>query len=79
MVEITPSNPVAVDPANPAHDVRNRMEWATAVSLHVYSRPFDWCIVYSVEQGSCGQIGLNYTSMYGKLVSKTAPRRIRVP
>ncbi len=69
VVEITASTPVAVDPLNPVHDVRNCREWGErAVSLHVYSRPFDSCIVYSVEQGSCGEIGLNYTSMYGKLV-----------
>lgn len=67
LVHITPSNPVAVDPANPVHDVRNPREWnQRAVSLHVYSRPFDSCIVYSVEQHSCGEIGLNYTSIYGK-------------
>lgn len=68
-VEITAENPVAVDPANPVHDVRNLREWTQrAVSLHVYSRPFNSCVVYSVEQHSCGEIGLNYTSMYGKLV-----------
>ncbi len=71
VVEITASNPVAVDPLNPVHDVRNCREWGErAVSLHVYSRPFDSCIVYSVEQGSCGEIGLNYTSMHGKLVQE---------
>ena len=69
VVEITPANPVAVDPLNPVHDVRNPREWGQrAVSLHIYSRPFNSCIVYSVEQGSCGEIGLNYTSMYGKLL-----------
>jgi cysteine dioxygenase len=67
-VHITPDNPVAVDPLNPVHDVRNPREWnQRAVSLHVYSRPFDSCIVYSVEQCSCGEIGLQYTSKYGKL------------
>ncbi len=66
-VQITPGNPVAVDPLNPVHDVRNPREWnQRAVSLHVYSRPFDSCIVYS-EQGSCGEIELKYTSTYGKL------------
>lgn len=66
-VEITPAHPVAVDPANPVHDVRNPREWdQRAVSLHVYSRPFDSCVVYSVEQHTCGEIGLNYTSIYGK-------------
>ena len=69
VVEITSATPVAVDPLNPVHDVRNCREWGErAVSLHIYSRPFDSCIVYSVEQGSCGEIGLSYTSMYGKLV-----------
>jgi len=68
VVNITAENPVAVDPMNPVHDVRNPREWnQRAVSLHVYSRPFDSCVVYSVEQGTCGEIGLQYTSMYGKL------------
>ncbi len=72
VVEISPGNPVAVDPLNPVHDVRNPREWGQrAVSLHIYSRPFDSCIVYSVEQGSCGQIALNYTSMFGKLVQSS--------
>ena len=67
VVEITASHPVAVDPLNPVHDVRNPREWCQrAVSLHVYSHPFNSCVVYSVEQGSCGEIGLHYTSMYGK-------------
>jgi cysteine dioxygenase len=69
VVEITSAQPVAVDPLNPVHDVRNCREWGErAASLHVYSRPFNSCVVYSVEQGSCGEIGLGYTSMYGKLV-----------
>jgi cysteine dioxygenase len=64
---ITAENPVAVDPLNPVHDVRNPREWnERAVSLHVYSRPFDSCVVYSAEQGKCGEMGLQYTSMYGK-------------
>lgn len=68
VVTITRENPVAVDPLNPVHDVGNPREWNDrAVSLHVYSRPFDSCVVYSVEQGTCGEIGLGYTSKYGKL------------
>jgi cysteine dioxygenase len=69
LVEITHTSPVAVDPLNPVHDVRNPREWnQRAVSLHVYSRPFSSCVVYSCEQHSCGEIGLTYTSMYGRLV-----------
>ena len=72
-VQITRSNPVAVDPLNPVHDVRNPREWnQRAVSLHLYSRPFDSCVVYSCEQNTCGEIGLCYTSMYGKLMQGDA-------
>jgi cysteine dioxygenase len=68
VVQITATNPVAVDPLNPVHDVSNPREFGQrAVSLHVYSRPFDSCVVYSVEQHKCGEIKLNYTSMYGQL------------
>jgi cysteine dioxygenase len=68
VLEITSARPCAVDPLNPVHDVRNCREWGErAVSLHVYSRPFNSCVVYSVEQGTCGEIGLNYTSICGKL------------
>jgi cysteine dioxygenase len=66
-IEITASHPVAVDPLNPVHDVRNLREFGErAVSLHVYSRPFNSCVVYSVEQHTCGEIPLHYTSICGK-------------
>jgi len=69
VVEINSTHPVAVDPLNPVHDVRNPREFGErAVSLHLYSRPFDSCVVYSVEQHTCGEIGLHYNSMYGKMV-----------
>jgi cysteine dioxygenase len=69
VVEINATNPVAVDPLNPVHDVRNPREFGErAVSLHLYSRPFDSCLVYSVEQHTCGEIGLHYNSVYGKLL-----------
>jgi cysteine dioxygenase len=68
VLEITSAHPVAVDPLHPVHDVTNPRKWnQRAVSLHLYSRPFSSCVVYSCEQGSCGEIGLNYTSMYGKI------------
>ena len=66
-VEMNPSHPCAVDPAEPVHRVCNPREFdQRAVSLHVYSRPFDNCVVYSPEQGSCGKIQLHYTTEYGK-------------
>jgi cysteine dioxygenase len=67
MIEIRPDQPCAVDPFDPVHRVVNPREFnERAVSLHVYSRPFDTCIVYSPEQGTCGEIKLQYTTEYGK-------------
>jgi cysteine dioxygenase len=66
-IEIDPAHPTAVDPLAPVHKVYNPREFGQrAVSLHVYSRPFDTCVVYSEEQGTCGVIGLEYKSAYGK-------------
>lgn len=66
-VEMNPNHPCAVDPLEPVHRVLNPREFQErAVSLHVYSRPFDSCVVYSPEQGTCGEIKLHYTTEYGK-------------
>jgi cysteine dioxygenase len=69
-VELTAENPCAVDPQEPVHRVVNPREAnQRAVSLHVYSRPFDTCVVYSPEQGTCGEIRLHYNTMFGKTVA----------
>jgi len=66
-VEMNVSHPCAVDPNDPVHRVVNPKEFnQRAVSLHVYSRPFDTCIVYSPEQGTCGEIQLHFNTEYGK-------------
>ncbi len=66
-VEMNISQPCAVDPREPVHRVLNPREFnQRAVSVHVYSRPFDTCVVYSAEQGTCGEIALHYTTEYGK-------------
>jgi cysteine dioxygenase len=66
-VEMNASHPCAVDPLEPVHRVFNPREFnQRAVSLHVYSRPFDTCVVYSAEHGTCGEIQLHYTTQYGK-------------
>ncbi len=66
-VEMNAAHPCAVDPTDPVHRVFNPREFnQRAVSLHVYSRPFDTCIVYSPEQGTCGEIKLHYNTEYGK-------------
>jgi cysteine dioxygenase len=59
--------PVEVDPAEPVHQVLNLAEWGKrAVSLHVYSRPFDQCLVYSLEKQTYSSVTLHYTSVYGE-------------
>ncbi|MGA8764960.1 MAG: cysteine dioxygenase family protein [Candidatus Sulfotelmatobacter sp.] len=68
-VEMNISHPCAVDPLVPVHRVLNPGQFnQRAVSLHVYSRPFDTCVVYSAEQSTCGEIKLHYTTAYGKPV-----------
>ncbi len=66
-VEMNVSQPCAVDPSDPVHRVVNPRQFnQRAVSLHVYSRPFDTCVVYSPEQGTCGEIQLHFNTMFGK-------------
>ena len=65
-VEMNPTHPCAVNPADPVHRVVNAKQFGErAVSLHIYSRPFDSCVVYSPENGTCGVIKLHYTTIFG--------------
>src|SRR5215468_1468076 len=67
IVEMNVAHPCAVDPADPVHRVVNPREFnQRAISLHLYSRPFDTCVVYSPEQGTCGEIKLHFNTMFGK-------------
>jgi cysteine dioxygenase len=60
--------PAEVDPAEPVHQVLNLAESnQRAVSLHIYSRPFDRCLVYSLDTSEYREVPLHYTSEYGKL------------
>jgi cysteine dioxygenase len=66
-LEMNPTHPCAVDPLEPVHRVYNPREFnQRAVSLHVYSRPFDTCVVYSPEQHTCGEIKLRYNTEFGR-------------
>jgi hypothetical protein len=63
-----PRHPAAVDPAEPIHSVHNLAEYgARAVSVHVYSLPFDSCEIYQPEQGRYQDVQLGYTSRLGVL------------
>ena len=37
----------------------------------LYSRPFDTCVVYSPELGTCGDIRLHYNTAFGKPVASS--------
>ena len=67
-VEIHQLLPAEVDPAEPVHRVLNLAKFdERAVSLHIYSRPFERCLVYALETNQYQEIPLHYTSEYGKL------------
>jgi cysteine dioxygenase len=60
--------PAEVDPEEPIHQVLNLAEFnQRAVSLHIYSRPFDRCLVYCRETSEYREVPLHYSSEYGKL------------
>jgi len=62
------ANPVYVNPLEPVHQVLNLPEYnQRAVSIHIYSKPFDSCEVYQLEKGTYGDVPLHYTSEFGKL------------
>ena len=66
--EMDAAHPVHVNPLEPVHQVLNLPEFKQrAVSIHVYSKPFDSCEIYQREKGTYGDVPLHYTSEYGKL------------
>jgi len=63
-------HPAAVNPAEPVHQVLNLPEYnARAVSIHIYSLPYDSCEVYSADKGTYMDVPLFYTSEYGKVLA----------
>lgn len=62
------AHPAYVNPLEPVHQVLNLPEFSQrAVSIHIYSKPFDTCEVYQREKGTYADVPLHYTSEYGKL------------
>ncbi len=65
---IDPESPQEVDPAEPIHQVVNATSFnSRAVTLHVYSKPFDTCEVYDLKEKRCQDVVLKDTSEYGVL------------
>jgi cysteine dioxygenase len=66
--EMDAAHPAYVNPMEPVHEVINVAEYnQRAVSIHVYSRPFDSCEVYVRDKGTYSDVPLFYTSEYGQL------------
>ena len=70
-MEMNPAHPCAVDPREPVHRVLNPREFEqkSCQFARVFTPPFDSCVVYSPEQGTCGEMKLHYTTEYGKPVN----------
>jgi len=61
-------HPCYVNPSEPVHAVINPVEYAQrAVTIHVYSKPFDSCEIYLKDRGTYSDVPLHYTSEYGHL------------
>jgi Cysteine dioxygenase type I len=66
--DLDASHPTFVNPTEPVHEVMNLAEFnQRAVSIHIYSKPFDSCEVYYREKNKYADVPLFYTSEYGKL------------
>ena len=59
-----------VELEEPVHQILNLPEFdERAVSLHIYSKPFDKCLSYCRETDRFAEVSLCYTSVKGKLSS----------
>jgi cysteine dioxygenase len=68
--EITSERPAEVDRDEPVHQVINPADnKVRAVSVHLYSRPFDTCEVYNLERGRFCDMPLTFYSEFGKVVA----------
>ncbi len=57
-----------VELEEPIHQILNLPEFdEPAVSLHIYSKPFDKCLCYCRATDRISEVSLNYTSINGKL------------
>jgi cysteine dioxygenase len=64
------ANPQEVDVEEPIHQVLNLSSFnSKAISLHVYSRPFDTCEIYDLKEKKYWDTLLVNTSEYGVLKS----------
>ena len=68
--------PQHVIPERPVHAVLNPAEHGErAVTLHVYSRPYDRCLVYSLEKSTVMEVPLFFDTEYGRPTPQGPPGR----
>jgi cysteine dioxygenase len=66
-----PAHPGVVEPEMPVHAVINPAAFnQQAVTLHVYSRPYDRCLVYTMANRSYEEVRLHFDSEYGRLLEQ---------
>lgn len=66
--ELTECLAARVDLEEPIHQVLNLAEYdERAVSIHIYSKPYDRCISYCRDTNTFKEVELFYTSVDGKL------------
>ncbi|MEO7653372.1 MAG: cysteine dioxygenase family protein [Bryobacteraceae bacterium] len=64
---ISAGSPAEVDPAEPIHMVSNPLSnGERAVTLHIYSKPYDVCEIYDLKNRSYQEVRLVNTTEYGK-------------
>ncbi len=57
-----------VELEQPIHQILNLAEFdERAVSIHIYSKPFETCLAYCNESDRFSEVALNYASIEGKL------------
>jgi Predicted metal-dependent enzyme of the double-stranded beta helix superfamily len=66
--ELTDCLATRVDLDEPIHQVLNLAEYnERAVSIHIYSKPYDRCLSYCRDTDTFKEVELFYSSIYGKL------------
>ena len=59
-----------VDREETIHQIANLETFGEpAISLHVYSKPIDSCVVYDLENETCSRVQLSYYSDRGKILA----------
>jgi hypothetical protein len=77
---IDADNPAEVDSEKPIHLIVNPPAFASrAVTLHIYSRPFDECEVYDLKSKRYETVSLSYTSEHGLLTSSLGVENVGLP